>query len=80
MHKQEFEARISSQGTISLPKHLSGLTNHTVKVVIYEIGSKKVRNDGAYFFGALHQYANPSKIDQEQHALINAMKKKHDTP
>jgi hypothetical protein len=79
MQKQEFKARISPQGTIELPKHLSGLTNHQVRVVLYDIGSKALSIDKGKYFGALHQYANHDKASMERDALATALKQKHDT-
>ena len=71
MQKQEFQAKISPQGTIELPKHLSGLTNHDVRVVLYDIGSKKSSRDKDNLLGALHKYANPDRIPYEKHAILN---------
>jgi len=79
MQKHEFHTKICPQGTIELPKHLSGLTNHDVRVVLYDFGSKKSSGDKNKLFGALHKYANQSKIPNEKPAITKALKQKHDS-
>lgn len=79
MHKQEFDAVISSKGTIKIPKSLAGLTNHAVRVVLYDIGEQANPGGIPHLRGALQEYANPKKASLEKTAMAKALLKKHDT-
>jgi len=66
MHKYEFYTKISDDGIIVLPEKINHVRNHNVKIIIL-------------LLGALHVYADESKVEKEKQAILKAIKSKHET-
>jgi len=82
MQKYEFDADISKNGSILLPKKMSNkIKNHHVKIILFDLGEKikeaKLTINQS-LKGVFNRYSDLSKVQTEKDAFKKAMEKKHE--